>query len=334
MRSEAIVRLCLDYSNGFKELANSKSGSDRLKAFFKILSYTLIFPPIIMACLYFHHRKIARLESNFDQLIDKMDAYKSHEAFMNIYSKDSKDIRQKDILQCLFIKISNLDYEDLNTPEGKKEVERFQKGFKLLSLDKQHDLFLKLIENGLMSKLLNMDLLPKDIQELYFTLGASKIQNLEENDALAMKFFAQLSEFKSLNNIRLDLKSLGFFGPAACQTLDNLSKVQLKDRNIHYFFPQKINTTINRDGRELYYLDRSSPISNALVQIRKSIDRSNEQGQHFEYHLDFTNLLIHGDNKGKIHSWEKEKTFEAHKEGFVENIVSFLHQKKEKIPNC
>lgn len=333
MRSQNVVQHCLSYLNGFNEIAASRNACECVEGLLKVVSYSLIFPPIIVGCLYLHHKKIVVLENTFDELMDQLDVYKTQEAFLKIYNINNKDVKQKDILQCLLLKVSNLNYEDLYTTEGKKEIERFQKGFKLLHLDKQHDLFVELMDRNLMTKLLDLDFIPKDIEELNFTMGESKFQDLDINDAFAMKFFNKLCEFKSLKKIRLDLKSLGFFGPAACQSLKNLTQDFKTDKIKNVYFPIRNNTMITRGTTKYYYTDRGSPISNAMLQLRKMIDRANEKGHYFEYHLDFMNLLIHGDNKGKIQSWENDEAFGKKQLFFVNKIVSFLHTKREKIPN-
>lgn len=327
MRSENIVRSCLNYFNAFNELANCQNKSEYLIASLKIVSYSLIFPPLIVGCLYFYHKKIALLESSFDGLIDNTAIYKTHQVFHEIHYDNSKSFKQKDIVQCLFIKVSNLNYEDLNTDKGKAEIERFKKGFKLLNLEKQHDFFVKLLDSGLMAKFLDMDLIPKDIKELNFTLGESKFQDLNSNDSLAIIFFDKLKEFKSLKKIRLDLKGLGFFGPAASQSLSKLTKNFQNDKIDFFYSPTRNNTMIERNGVKYYYTDRASPISNAMIQLRKFIDHANKNGKHFEYHLEFINLMIHGDNKVLINSWENSETFRKKNQSFTDEIISFLNNK-------
>lgn len=323
-RSENIVQICSSYLNGFNEIANCQSASEYLHVFLKIASYSLIIPPVIASCLYFYHKKIVVMENTFDGLIDRSEDLKTQEVFHHIQLESSTNFKKKDIIQCLLIKIGNLEYSDLSTPEGKVEIERFQKGFRLLNLEKQRDFFLELIDFDLMSKLLDMDLIPKDIKELHFTLGESKFQDLDANDALGMKFFSKLSEFKSLNKIQLDLKGLGFFGPEASKSLQDPSQDLLAEK-INYFYTRN-TLVINRGERKYYYIDRSSPISNSIIELRKCIAHANANNQKFEYHLDFINLLVHGDNKNKLESWESDETFECNKLNFADQITTFLHK--------
>jgi hypothetical protein len=325
MRSELIVQKCLSYFNGFYEIPRCKNRTELLSSLLKIVSYALLLPPVIVGVFYFHHKKIAILENSFNQLMDNTEAYRAQEVFHRIHRDNSRCFKQKDIIQCLLIKISDLKCEELDTAEEIKEIERIKKGFLLLSLEKQHDLFLKLIDKGLMSKLLDMDLIPKDITELNFTLGESRFQNLEANDTLATKFLSKLTEFRSLKKIRLDLKGIGFYGPAANQNLENLSQSIHVSRIDAFLFPTINNTKITREGKSYFYSDRNFPIVNAMVQLRKFIDRANSNGSNFEYHLDFMNLLVGGNNRGGMKSWENEEAFGRRERTFTSGINSFLH---------
>lgn len=209
------------------------------------------------------------------------------------------------------------------------KIEPFQKGFFKLSCEQQKEFFYALMQNELMTSLLKKNLIPENITEINFTLGDSEFRNNEVNDKMIGLFLKNLDRFNELEKLHLDLRGLGFYGPAANDSLPNVSKMNLK-KSASWSFSNLRPTTIKIGTCMYYYWDRGSPLTNVAIKLETLIKSAKEASRSFEYKLVFMNLTIHNNNKN-IDIFEDNSVFENQTTSFSSNLLAFLEQTPTRI---
>lgn len=328
MRAENIVKYCQAYLNGFNDLYSMKSCSGVTLGILKIASYCLLIPPVIVGLFSLYYKKIAQIESDFDSLLDSIEAFKTNEIYNKIHQPENAlKTNSKEFITYLVRKVNKIHASDISDIN---DIERVRKGFLLLSFEKQKDFFQGLADSSLLIKFLEMNFIPNDISELNFTLGNSQFQNLKDNDCIAMIFFKYLAKFSELTKLHLDLKGLGFYGPMAEGQLDQLDQLFASAYDGgSFWFPMenyRYDAQDFREGLSIYsYCDRGSPMTNAAVELRRLIHKAKNADNTFKYKLSFMNLMVDGDTKG-THSVNECDVFLNYRSSFSPKLIAFLNK--------
>ncbi|MFI5343739.1 MAG: hypothetical protein ACHQUC_05910 [Chlamydiales bacterium] len=292
------LEFCENYFNSFADLFQCASLGRTLKGIGKILSYSLIIPPLVIAYKYFQYRKIAQINA-FKDGLDNLLSCSSNP--LKIYKLVFPE-KQKELLNYLTNKAAEIKTNGANHD---LEKTRFQKGFRLLSFDQQKDFFAMAIQANVLSNVLA--LIPNDISELNFTSGPVRhpFGNDSQQREYAELLVDKLKQLTHVKKLHLDLTGLGLY----CQGVHHKVLTANKFENVFANFSSSSTlhsyTRSVRDyGILTFHTDNVEIIFKTLQQSREMSRKDHELElfvQFYNYDVRVNRDSISGGPKGDIH---------------------------------
>jgi hypothetical protein len=278
MEASKIVKLCDDYFSGFEDVKKHENACQTFKGVLKIFTYLLVIPLAVFGLLSWKYRKIAFIDTNLDKLMDT-DAAKPHfVGYQKIGTDSAIYENQKALIDYLVMKL------DSNSENPELEIERFQKGFRILDFESQKTFFEKISS---FDKALTI--LPRDLKILNFYSGKVDAfhhsKTSSENTTLLIKV---LPEFKELRRLNLDLKGVGFICPSVNASLQDMIG-QKEGVNIYHGLP---HVAINWNGMKCNHVNDAETVVSAMTAMRTLIRENKNKQKDFMYNISFTNLAV------------------------------------------